>query len=88
MLTLVNQNGCLERDPLFDLQPVKIPQNGRYVFRPHRSCRDGGRCLPQHVIDSASQAPIYSGCLESGAAAPGMYPVCTSLVNDDELMMT
>jgi len=38
VLTLVNQNGCLERDPLSDWQPVKIPQNGRYVFRPPGSC--------------------------------------------------
>jgi len=32
MLTLVNQNDSLERDPLSDGQPVKMPQNGRYVF--------------------------------------------------------
>jgi len=31
-LALVNQNGYLKRDPLSDWQPVKIPQNGRYVL--------------------------------------------------------
>jgi len=31
-LTLVDQNSRLEHDPLSDWQPVKIPQNGRYVF--------------------------------------------------------
>jgi len=31
---VLNQTGCLERDPLSDWQPVEIPQNGRYYGRP------------------------------------------------------
>jgi len=38
VLTLVDQNGCLESDPLSDWHPVKISQDRHYVFWHPGSC--------------------------------------------------